>query len=52
MLALCVGCLAKNVFGRENFWSLSGFFASGGAWYWLAWRRARELDAPQPYRRR
>lgn len=52
LLAVCLGCLAKNVFGRENAWSLSAFFVSGGLWYFLAWKRARELDAPQPYRRR
>lgn len=52
LLALCVGCLAKNVFGHENFWSLTLFFVSGGAWYYLAWKRARELDSPRPYRRR
>ena len=49
MLVLCLGCLAKNVFGRESAWSLAGFFVSGALWYYLTWKRTRELDAAQPY---
>lgn len=47
-LLVCVGCLAKNMFGQSSAWSLAGFFASGGAWYYLTWKRTRELDAPRP----
>lgn len=52
LLLLCLGCLAKNVFGRENAWSVAGFFICGALWYYLTWKRTRELDAPKPYARR
>lgn len=48
-LAFCLACLAKAVFGRtDDFWALSGFFLTGALWYWLTWKRTRELDAPHP----
>ncbi len=42
------GLLLKSVFGRATQWSVGGFFACGIAWYYLTWRRTRELDAPKP----
>ncbi|MDE2038892.1 MAG: hypothetical protein KGO96_11190 [Elusimicrobia bacterium] len=47
-LLVALACLAKNLFGRSDAWSLSGFFAAGAAWYYLTWRRTRELDSPRP----
>lgn len=49
-LLACLGCLAKNVFGQESAWSVAGFFVCGALWYYLTWRRTRELDAPRPFR--
>lgn len=40
--------LLKTVFGTATVWSVAGFFAAGGAWYWLTWKRTRELDALKP----
>jgi len=48
MLLLCVAFLVKDVFGEATGWSVAGFFACLGIWYWLTWRRQRELDAPRP----
>lgn len=48
VLLICLGCLAQNVFGESNPWTLTGFFVSGAIWYWLTWKRTRELDAPRP----
>ena len=48
ILALCLGCLAKIVFGQESAWALAGFFATGALWYWLTWRRRSELDSSRP----
>lgn len=48
LLALCLAFLAKNVFGESGPWSLAGFFITGALWYWLAWKRTRELDSPRP----
>ena len=48
MLLLCVAFLIKNIFGEATVWSLTGFFAALAVWYWLTWRRQRELDAPRP----
>ncbi len=47
MLLICVVCLIKSVFGEATAWSLTGFFLSLAVWYWLTWKRQRELDAPQ-----
>jgi hypothetical protein len=47
VLTICVGCLAKVVFGQPSVWALTGFFAAGAVWYWLTWLRTRELDAPR-----
>jgi hypothetical protein len=49
---ICLGCLAKNVFGQESAWALAGFFAFGALWYYLTWKRTRELDAEKPFRTR
>lgn len=48
MLLLCVAFLLKDVFGEATGWSLTGFFICLAVWYWLTWRRQRELDAPRP----
>ena len=43
-LTLCIGFLVHNIFGETQTWSLAGFFATGALWYWLTWKRTRELD--------
>lgn len=49
LLFFCaIGLLLKSVFGRASQWSVGGFFLCGMAWYYLTWRRTRELDAPKP----
>ena len=40
--------LLKSVFGTASAWSVGGFFLCGVLWYWLTWRKTRELDAPRP----
>jgi hypothetical protein len=50
-LLVCLGCLAKNVFGEDSAWSVAGFFGSGALWYYLTWKRTRELDAAKPWSR-
>ena len=40
--------LLKSIFWGASLWSVTGFFATGLAWYWLGWRKARELDSPKP----
>ena len=47
-LLISLACLATNVFGQSTAWSLAGFFIAGAAWYYLTWKRTRELDAPRP----
>jgi hypothetical protein len=51
-LTLCLGCLAKIIAGRGEAVSVAGFFVTGAVWYYLTWRRTRELDSPQPFRAR
>jgi hypothetical protein len=45
---LALGFLAKSIFGETTTWSVAGFFIFGALWYFLTWRRTRELDAPRP----
>lgn len=40
--------LAASFVAESKLWTSAGFFVCGGAWYWLARRKARELDAPKP----
>lgn len=40
--------LLAAIFADEKFWPCVGFFLFGGVWFWLARRKARELDAPRP----
>ena len=37
--------LLWSVFVSVSIWSVAAFFACGAAWYWLTWKRTRELDA-------
>ena len=49
LLFFCaIGFLLKSVFGETTQWSLAGFFFCGVLWYYLTWRRTRELDSPKP----
>lgn len=45
---LAIASLIKSVFGVTTTWSVGLFFVSGSLWYFLTWRRTRELDAPRP----
>jgi hypothetical protein len=45
---LALGFLTKSIFGATTTWSVAGFFIFGALWYFLTWRRTRELDAPRP----
>jgi len=47
-LILSVAFLLKSVFGATTTWSVAGFFVFGAVWYFLTWRRTRELDATRP----
>lgn len=47
-LILSIAFLLKSVFGTTTSWSVAGFFIFGALWYFLTWRRTRELDAPRP----
>lgn len=40
--------LVRSVFGEATRWTLGGFFACLGLWYWLTWLKTRELDSPRP----
>lgn len=46
-LALAAIFLAVAFFSDAKFWAAAGFFGCGLSWYWLAWRKARELDGPR-----
>ena len=48
LLLAAILFLLRSVFGAASNWSVGGFFACGAAWYWLARRKRRELDAPKP----
>ena len=38
----------KSVAGTATPLSVLGFVLCGGLWYWLTWRKTRELDAQAP----
>lgn len=46
-LALAAFFLAAAFFLEAKFWAAAGFFGCGLLWYWLARRKARELDGPR-----
>ncbi|MBI3553921.1 MAG: hypothetical protein HY077_15605 [Elusimicrobia bacterium] len=48
LLVCALGFLLKTIFGQTTHWSVAGFFLCGVAWYYLTWRRTRELDSPKP----
>ena len=48
LLLAAVFSLLWSVFFSTTAWSVAVFFLCGGAWYWLTWRKTRELDAAKP----
>ncbi len=48
LFTLAIVCLAASFVVDGKLWTSAGFFVCGGAWFWLAKRKARELDAPRP----
>lgn len=48
LLLAAVVSLVRVVFFSATAWSVASFFLCGGAWYWLTWRKTRELDAAKP----
>ena len=48
LFGVAVFCFFYTIFIHVSIWSVAVFFASGGAWYWLEKRKARELDAFRP----
>lgn len=48
LLCFAVAFLASAFFAERKEWAAVGFFACGLGWYFLARKKARELDAPRP----
>jgi hypothetical protein len=48
LLLAAAASLACAIFYSATPWTLGAFFVCGGSWYWLTWRKTRELDAPRP----
>lgn len=47
LLVLAVAFLVAAFFADNKLWAAVGFFCCGSCWYWLARRKAHELDGPQ-----
>lgn len=51
-LAIWLGCLIRIFVADAGAWTLGFFFGGLAAWYWLTWRRQRELDHRGDYKPR
>lgn len=48
LLVFALAFLAAAFLSERKLWTAVGFFVCGAGWYFLARRKARELDAPRP----
>ncbi len=48
LFLMASGFLLSAFMADDKIWPCVGFFFFGGLWFWLARRKARELDSPHP----